>query len=84
MNNNDSEGAKTFLTHAHKIFEEKLKISTDNEMKESRIDELWLDIYNDEFPTSKDLETQYCEKILSLSSIIFIRSTQHMTVVTVQ
>ena len=80
MNNNDEDGAKTFMTHAHKIFEEKLMQIMDGESKELRIDELWLDIYNKKFPTSKELQEKYCEKLLTLSSMIFLRSTENMAV----
>ena len=80
MNNKDTVGAKSFLQHAHKIFEEKLMQIMDGESKELRIDELWLDIYSKNFPNALEHQQQYCEKILTLSSMIFLRSTQKMAV----
>ncbi len=75
MNNKDTVGAKAFLQHAHKIFEEKLIQIMDGESKELRIDELWRDIYNKNFPDASEDQEQYCEKLLTLSSMIFLRST---------
>ncbi len=81
MNNKDIDGAKAFLTHAHKIFEEKLKQIMDGESKELRIDELWLNLYNNTFPATEKEQSNFCEKLLTLSSMIFLRATKNMPVI---
>ena len=81
VNNNDSVGAKSFFDHAHKIYEEKLKQIMDGESKELRIDELWLNLYSKNFPDIITEQKRLCEKLLTLSSMIFLRSTQNMPII---
>ncbi len=78
VNSNDLVGAKSFFDHAHKIYEEKLKLIMNRESKELRIDELWLDVYSHTFPTTEIDQKKLSEKLLTLSSMIFLRTTQHM------
>ncbi|MEO6509227.1 MAG: hypothetical protein ABIO02_04690 [Patescibacteria group bacterium] len=81
VNNKDAVGAKSFFDHAHKIYEEKLLQIMDGESKELRIDELWLNLYKPDFPTSENEQKRLSEKLLTLSSMIFLRSTQNMPVI---
>jgi hypothetical protein len=80
MSHNDMTGAQAFFDHAHKIYEEKLKQIMDGESKELRIDELWLDIYKGKLPESEVEQKKISEKLLTLSSMIFLRSTKNMPV----
>lgn len=80
ISNKNAEGAQSFFDHAHKIYEEKLKQIMDGESKELRIDELWLSLYTKSFPSSEKEQRMLSEKLLTLSSMIFLRSTQHMPV----
>jgi hypothetical protein len=81
INNRDVVGAQAFFDHAHKIYEEKLKQIMDGESKELRIDELWLDIYKGTLPSSELEQKKISEKILTLSSMIFLRATKNMPVI---
>src|SRR5689334_4328793 len=78
MENHNMNGAKTFLDHADKIYNEKLKQVMDGESKELRFDELWLDLYHCELPKTEEQQKKFSEKILTLSSMIFLRSTKNM------
>jgi len=69
-NNNDS-GSKTFLIHAHSIYEKYLK-RQNNRVIDS-FDSLWQEMYNADIPCNGDDRRKHCEKILTLSSIIFLR-----------
>jgi flagellin-specific chaperone FliS len=80
ISNKNVEGAQSFFDHAHKIYEEKLKQIMDGESKELRIDDLWLSLYTNSLPSSKLDQEKLSEKLLTLSSMIFLRSTEHMAV----
>lgn len=80
LENNNLDGAKTFLTHANKIFEENLKQVMDGESKKLRFNDTWSEIYNCKFPASTEEQKKYSEKLLTLSSMIFLRSSQAMPV----
>lgn len=80
VSHKDTTGAKAFFDHAHKIYEDKLKQIIDSESKELRIDELWLNIYTKNFPESAAEQNKICEKLLTLSSMIFLRTTKNMSI----
>ena len=75
-------GAKTFLDHAHKIYLEQLQY-TDVHSQQLNIDKLWRDIYHCAIPTSAHSQQEYSEKILTLSSIIFVKSTKEIGILPV-
>ncbi len=75
MENGDTEGAKIFLKHAHKIFEQNLKLIMDGENQELRFNHVWIDMYNQTFPTSPADQKKYSEQLLTLASTIFLRSS---------
>ncbi len=84
LNCKNVEGAQSFLDHANIIYETKLKQIMDGESKEIHIDELWLDVYKKELPISEKDQKELSEKLLTLSSMIFLRSTKNMHVLPTQ
>ncbi len=80
LENQDLQGVKIFRHHANKIYLEHLKKLMDREQIEVRFDELWLELFDYSIPNSPIEQKKYSERVLALSTLIFLRSSQVKTV----
>lgn len=76
IQNKNSDGARTFLAHAHSIYEQYLKHDGIRNTVAENFDDVWMKIFQRTMPQAPEDCQKYAEEILTLSSIIFIRSQQ--------
>lgn len=71
----DNPGAKTFITHADTIFKSKLLNENWIDAISADFDKQWNELYNTSIPVDMVDRQRYADKLLRLSSLVFLRIT---------
>lgn len=73
LQNGNSQGAETFLHHANSIYQKSLRGK--DEVLNLKLSDTWKELFKTDNLFSAQEKDRYCDKLLTLASLLFLRSS---------